>query len=55
MVVRGQCEEVIPKVIHAFATTRASPDDLADTHVLPPELDQFFHRVQDCAHYMPNW
>lgn len=28
---------------------------LADTHVLPPELDRVFRRVQDSAHYMPNW
>jgi aarF domain-containing kinase len=27
----------------------------ADTHVLPPELDRVFRRVQDSAHYMPNW
>jgi len=26
-----------------------------DTHVLPAELDQIFRRVQDSAHYMPNW
>jgi hypothetical protein len=26
-----------------------------DTHVLPPDLDRVFRRVQDCAHYMPNW
>ena len=26
-----------------------------DTHVLPPELDRVFRRVQDSAHYMPNW
>jgi hypothetical protein len=29
--------------------------NLADTHVLPPELDRVFRRVQDSAHYMPNW
>jgi len=28
---------------------------LADTHVLPLELDRVFRRVQDSAHYMPNW
>ncbi|KAI9509005.1 ABC1-domain-containing protein [Russula earlei] len=27
----------------------------SDTHVLPPELDRVFRRVQDSAHYMPNW
>ena len=33
------------------------PTDLGftDTHVLPPELDRVFRRVQDSAHYMPNW
>ena len=35
---------------------RTFPDPyLADTHVLPPELDRVFRRVQDSAHYMPNW
>jgi hypothetical protein len=34
----------------------SSPDSYpADTHVLPPELDRVFRRVQDSAHYMPNW
>ncbi|KAJ2914676.1 hypothetical protein MD484_g5731, partial [Candolleomyces efflorescens] len=28
---------------------------IQDTHVLPPELDQIFRRVQDSAHYMPDW
>ncbi|KAI9451411.1 ABC1-domain-containing protein [Lactarius psammicola] len=28
---------------------------IQDTHVLPPELDRVFRRVQDSAHYMPNW
>ena len=26
-----------------------------DTHLLPPELDEIFRRVQNCAHYMPDW
>ncbi|KAG6901464.1 hypothetical protein C0995_011620 [Termitomyces sp. Mi166 len=26
-----------------------------DTHVLPAEVDQMFRRVQDSAHYMPDW
>ena len=28
---------------------------LPDTHVLPPELDEIFRRVQNGAHYMPDW
>ncbi|KAG2005766.1 atypical/ABC1/ABC1-A protein kinase, variant 2 [Coprinopsis cinerea AmutBmut pab1-1] len=28
---------------------------IQDTHLLPPELDQIFRRVQDSAHYMPDW
>ncbi|KNZ75615.1 ABC1 like protein, mitochondrial [Termitomyces sp. J132] len=28
---------------------------IQDTHVLPPEVDQIFRRVQDSAHYMPDW
>ncbi|EIM84592.1 ABC1-domain-containing protein [Stereum hirsutum FP-91666 SS1] len=28
---------------------------IQDTHVLPPEVDRIFRRVQDSAHYMPNW
>ncbi|KAI0041678.1 ABC1-domain-containing protein [Auriscalpium vulgare] len=28
---------------------------IQDTHVLPPELERVFRRVQDSAHYMPNW
>ena len=26
-----------------------------DTNVLPPDLDRVFRRVQDSAHYMPEW
>ena len=29
--------------------------ELSDTHVLPEDLAQVFRRVQDAAHYMPNW
>ncbi|KAJ3534984.1 hypothetical protein NMY22_g6694 [Coprinellus aureogranulatus] len=28
---------------------------IQDTHVLPPELDEIFRRVQNGAHYMPDW
>ncbi|TFK37522.1 ABC1 family-domain-containing protein [Crucibulum laeve] len=28
---------------------------IQDTHVLPPEIDKIFRRVQDSAHYMPDW
>ncbi|VDB88485.1 unnamed protein product [Peniophora sp. CBMAI 1063] len=28
---------------------------IQDTHVLPPEVEKVFRRVQDSAHYMPNW
>lgn len=28
---------------------------IEDTHVLPPEVDKIFRRVQDSAHYMPDW
>ncbi|KAI0310776.1 hypothetical protein OF83DRAFT_1178206 [Amylostereum chailletii] len=28
---------------------------IQDTHLLPPEVDKIFRRVQDGAHYMPNW
>ena len=27
----------------------------SDTHVLPTEIDKIFRRVQDSAHYMPDW
>ena len=26
-----------------------------DTHVLPADIDKIFRRVQDSAHYMPDW
>lgn len=26
-----------------------------DTHILPEEIDKIFRRVQDSAHYMPDW
>ena len=26
-----------------------------DSHVLPPEIEDIFRRVQDSAHYMPDW
>ena len=28
---------------------------ITDTHILPPDLDRIFRRVQDSAHYMPDW
>ncbi|TFK69187.1 ABC1-domain-containing protein [Pluteus cervinus] len=28
---------------------------IQDTHVLPPDIDKIFRRVQDAAHYMPDW
>ncbi|KAF8346622.1 ABC1-domain-containing protein [Amanita rubescens] len=28
---------------------------IQDTHVLPEEIDKIFRRVQDSAHYMPDW
>ncbi|KAH8831183.1 ABC1-domain-containing protein [Flagelloscypha sp. PMI_526] len=28
---------------------------IQDSHVLPPEVDQIFRRVQNAAHYMPDW
>ncbi|KAF5376145.1 hypothetical protein D9615_007657 [Tricholomella constricta] len=28
---------------------------IQDTQVLPAEIDQIFRRVQDSAHYMPDW
>ena len=27
----------------------------SDSHVLPPEVEEIFRRVQDSAHYMPDW
>lgn len=26
-----------------------------ESHVLPPEVEEVFRRVQDSAHYMPDW
>ncbi|KAJ7430138.1 ABC1-domain-containing protein [Mycena galericulata] len=28
---------------------------IQDTHALPADVDQIFRRVQDSAHYMPDW
>ncbi|KAF8889132.1 ABC1 family-domain-containing protein [Infundibulicybe gibba] len=28
---------------------------IQDTHILPPEIDKIFRRVQNSAHYMPDW
>ncbi|KIJ18135.1 hypothetical protein PAXINDRAFT_9222 [Paxillus involutus ATCC 200175] len=28
---------------------------IQDTHMLPPDVDKIFRRVQDSAHYMPDW
>lgn len=30
-------------------------DCYLDTHALPAEIDKIFRRVQDGAHYMPDW
>ena len=29
--------------------------EMQDSHVLPPEIEDIFRRVQDSAHYMPDW
>lgn len=26
-----------------------------DSHLLPKDVEEVFRRVQDSAHYMPNW
>lgn len=31
------------------------PEIYQDSHVLPPEVEDIFRRVQDSAHYMPDW
>ena len=36
-------------------TIESSINTHLDTHVLPPEVEKVFRRVQDSAHYMPNW
>lgn len=36
-------------------TCKATHLHESDTHVLPPDLDSIFRRVQDSAHYMPDW
>ena len=28
---------------------------ILDTHILPPEVEAIFRKVQDSAHYMPDW
>ena len=28
---------------------------LSDSHLLPKDVEEVFRRVQDSAHYMPNW
>jgi aarF domain-containing kinase len=28
---------------------------LLDMHLLPPEVEKIFRRVQNSAHYMPDW
>lgn len=27
----------------------------ADTQMVPPQVEEIFRRVQDGAHYMPDW
>jgi hypothetical protein len=48
--IQGSCSSVPYSSINRGLTCCS-----ADTHVLPPELDRVFRRVQDSAHYMPNW
>ncbi|KAG5644287.1 hypothetical protein DXG03_008773 [Asterophora parasitica] len=39
-----------------FLSIQGKTNDFkSDTHVLPAEIDQIFRRVQDSAHYMPDW
>lgn len=35
--------------------TRLNDFTLKDSHMLPPEVEEIFRRVQDSAHHMPDW
>ena len=40
---------------HSPPTAIFRTNDRVDSHVLPPEVEDIFRRVQDAAHYMPDW
>ena len=48
MSIQGMVHEII---LRQSADRRPS----SDTHLLPPEVEAIFRRVQDSAHYMPDW
>jgi len=44
-----------PSLLFLFFLATLSDFCVPDTHILPPEVDKIFRRVQDGAHYMPDW
>lgn len=38
-----------------FKSTISSKPSFIDSHLLPKDVEEIFRRVQDSAHYMPNW
>ncbi|KAG6844309.1 hypothetical protein H0H87_007879 [Tephrocybe sp. NHM501043] len=51
----GQFLSIQGSYVPSSLSTRHTDSVRKDTHVLPTEVDQIFRRVQDSAHYMPDW
>jgi hypothetical protein len=51
----GQFMSIQGEHSHYIGLREAADQNYTDTHVLPAEVDKIFRRVQDSAHYMPDW
>ncbi|GBE87014.1 Protein ABC1 homolog, mitochondrial [Sparassis crispa] len=57
MLTEGNVKRLVSKLtqLRGAALKLGQFMSIQDTHVLPPEIEDVFRRVQDSAHYMPDW
>ncbi|KZT00373.1 ABC1-domain-containing protein [Laetiporus sulphureus 93-53] len=57
MMTEGNIKRLVAKLtqLRGAALKLGQFMSIQDSHVLPPEIEDIFRRVQDSAHYMPDW
>ncbi|KZT65108.1 ABC1-domain-containing protein [Daedalea quercina L-15889] len=57
MLTEGNIKRLVAKLtqLRGAALKLGQFMSIQDSHVLPPEVEDIFRRVQDSAHYMPDW
>ncbi|EPS99259.1 hypothetical protein FOMPIDRAFT_1147617 [Fomitopsis schrenkii] len=57
MLTEGNVKRLVAKLtqLRGAALKLGQFMSIQDSHVLPPEIEDIFRRVQDSAHYMPDW